>query len=207
MLEGLHSASFMVKMETLPADYGRLPMAQLQSVLIEGYIRPYYSGWHRPVYPSTPLRIAGLEFTPQPHSPGLGFIGLRTSISVLFPSNLPQYPTHQVVFDLGFFQHTLMINQSIPGAPISAMGTPPGIIQELPIRVMDRRRSEDLQYCMVCMNELAVGDQLKSLPCCMFHVVHEFHLNCIDQWLARSALCPLCKANVTETYNRTRQLG
>jgi hypothetical protein len=42
--------------------------------------------------------------------------------------------------------------------------------------------------CAICMEELAGGQRSKTLPC--FHV---FHAACVDQWLAISAVCPVCK--------------
>ncbi|CAJ1365058.1 unnamed protein product [Effrenium voratum] len=46
--------------------------------------------------------------------------------------------------------------------------------------------------CMVCMEEFTDGDALRSLPC-----LHRYHQHCIDQWLCRSAECPICKQDIT----------
>eukprot|EP00435_Cladocopium_sp_Y103_P027866 s3478_g6.t3 len=45
--------------------------------------------------------------------------------------------------------------------------------------------------CMVCMEEFADGETLRSLPC-----LHRYHQNCIDQWLVRCAACPICKQRI-----------
>lgn len=50
--------------------------------------------------------------------------------------------------------------------------------------------------CMVCMEEFADGETLRSLPC-----LHRYHQNCIDQWLVRCAACPICKQNITAPQN------
>lgn len=43
------------------------------------------------------------------------------------------------------------------------------------------------------MTDLEPGDPIRILPC-----RHAFHPECIDEWLLRSPLCPLCKSNLSE---------
>lgn len=43
------------------------------------------------------------------------------------------------------------------------------------------------QECSICMEEFDEGDDMRSLPCC-----HIFHQECIDDWLTRKTLCPVC---------------
>jgi hypothetical protein len=207
-LEGLHSVQFKANPATLPPDFLSLPSNQLQSVLTEGYIRPYYSGWHRPVSAAEPIRIAGLEFTALPQSLGLGFIGPPTRITVSLPSDRPQFIV-QNVLDLGLLQHILILGQVTNGGVVAQpTGTRVDIVRDLPVRVVERRgRGMEMQSCTVCMSEFEVGENIKALPCCKFHLVHEFHVTCIDHWLSRSQLCPLCKANVPDTFLRARQLS
>lgn len=45
--------------------------------------------------------------------------------------------------------------------------------------------------CAVCLSEFDNGQLLRRLPC-----GHHFHQHCIDKWLARSKVCPLCKQNI-----------
>ena len=45
--------------------------------------------------------------------------------------------------------------------------------------------------CTVCMYEFEAGDELRKLSC-----PHYFHVDCIDQWLAESKKCPVCKVEV-----------
>jgi hypothetical protein len=45
--------------------------------------------------------------------------------------------------------------------------------------------------CAVCLAALRGGDECRRLPC-----LHAFHAGCVDGWLARSRLCPVCKADV-----------
>ncbi|KAJ1747486.1 hypothetical protein LPJ69_006275 [Coemansia sp. RSA 1752] len=47
----------------------------------------------------------------------------------------------------------------------------------------------DTVECAICLDELRLGDVVRSLPC-----PHVFHATCIDRWLLfQSSVCPLCK--------------
>lgn len=47
--------------------------------------------------------------------------------------------------------------------------------------------------CAVCLEDFNAKEKIKILPC---H--HGFHGECIDEWLERSDLCPICKASVLD---------
>ncbi|KAI8470371.1 MAG: hypothetical protein J3K34DRAFT_368518, partial [Monoraphidium minutum] len=42
--------------------------------------------------------------------------------------------------------------------------------------------------CTICLDAYADGELVKQLPC-----GHSYHAACIDEWLRKSAVCPLCK--------------
>lgn len=48
--------------------------------------------------------------------------------------------------------------------------------------------------CMICQEEFQAGAVLRALPC-----LHRYHKTCIDQWLARSCMCPICKHEITRS--------
>ncbi|PIA54703.1 hypothetical protein AQUCO_00900934v1 [Aquilegia coerulea] len=48
--------------------------------------------------------------------------------------------------------------------------------------------SEDELTCSVCLEQVNVGELIRSLPC-----LHQFHAICIDPWLRQQGTCPVCK--------------
>ncbi|KAJ4876825.1 E3 ubiquitin-protein ligase MBR1 [Raphanus sativus] len=47
---------------------------------------------------------------------------------------------------------------------------------------------QDIEPCCICQEEYAEGDDLGTLEC-----GHEFHKDCIKQWVMLKNLCPICK--------------
>jgi len=45
--------------------------------------------------------------------------------------------------------------------------------------------------CAICLEGFEKGDSLRVLQC-----RHSFHLACVDQWLAQSGQCPVCKHSI-----------
>ncbi|XP_059445319.1 E3 ubiquitin-protein ligase MBR2-like [Corylus avellana] len=52
----------------------------------------------------------------------------------------------------------------------------------------------DLEPCCICQEEYVDGDDLGALDC-----GHDFHTNCIKQWLMQKNLCPICKTTALPT--------
>ncbi|OEL35765.1 hypothetical protein BAE44_0003214 [Dichanthelium oligosanthes] len=46
--------------------------------------------------------------------------------------------------------------------------------------------------CAVCLEVFQAGDRCRALPGCE----HEFHAQCVDPWLRKSRVCPVCRAEV-----------
>ncbi|KAL5722767.1 hypothetical protein ACHQM5_006243 [Ranunculus cassubicifolius] len=47
--------------------------------------------------------------------------------------------------------------------------------------------------CAVCLENFSVGDKCRLLPVCK----HSFHAECVDSWLLRTPICPICRANTS----------
>lgn len=57
--------------------------------------------------------------------------------------------------------------------------------------VTQYKRGDEAGQCAVCLADYEPGDALRHLEC-----THSFHMVCVDQWLAQSGQCPVCKARV-----------
>ncbi|CAH2064044.1 unnamed protein product [Thlaspi arvense] len=51
-----------------------------------------------------------------------------------------------------------------------------------------KKGTEDELTCSVCLEQVTVGEVVRSLPC-----LHQFHAGCIDPWLRQQGTCPVCK--------------
>lgn len=65
-------------------------------------------------------------------------------------------------------------------------------INNLPESVFQSTSTEE--PCAVCLENPSVGDTIRTLPC-----FHKFHKDCIDEWLRRKKLCPVCKCGITRS--------
>ncbi|URE10444.1 E3 ubiquitin-protein ligase [Musa troglodytarum] len=60
----------------------------------------------------------------------------------------------------------------------------------------DLKTPEDELTCSVCLEQVGVGELIRSLPC-----LHQFHAICIDPWLRQRGTCPVCKHRVTSGWH------
>lgn len=69
-----------------------------------------------------------------------------------------------------------------------------GDIASLPTRRLENTDHLGEQTkCLICLEEFADGDELKTLPC-----LHFYHQRCVDQWLRTDNSCPVCKHPIGE---------
>lgn len=64
------------------------------------------------------------------------------------------------------------------------------LIQELP-KFRMKAVPIDCSECPICLEEFHVGNEVRGLPC-----AHNFHVDCIDQWLRLNVKCPRCRCSV-----------
>ncbi|XP_061356237.1 E3 ubiquitin-protein ligase MBR2 [Gastrolobium bilobum] len=65
--------------------------------------------------------------------------------------------------------------------------------QQIYVSVM-AESTTNLEPCCICQEEYADGENVGSLDC-----GHEFHSNCIKQWLIQKNMCPICKTTALAT--------
>ena len=53
---------------------------------------------------------------------------------------------------------------------------------------IDDIKEDECEECSVCLGKFVEDESLKLLPCS-----HKFHKECIETWLSRSGMCPICK--------------
>lgn len=79
--------------------------------------------------------------------------------------------------------------QLVPAASMELCGgLLPGEFVDLPRHAVGHEGSQ----CVICLSALMEGDAARSLPGCGY----VFHRACIDLWLLRRTICPLCKSDV-----------
>ncbi|XP_028555563.1 E3 ubiquitin-protein ligase SIS3 isoform X2 [Dendrobium catenatum] len=64
------------------------------------------------------------------------------------------------------------------------------LIQELP-KFRLKAVPTDCSECPICLEEFRLGSEVRGLPC-----AHNFHVECIDQWLRLNVRCPRCRCSV-----------
>ncbi|KAL0003153.1 hypothetical protein SO802_016934 [Lithocarpus litseifolius] len=64
------------------------------------------------------------------------------------------------------------------------------------------KASDDELTCSVCLEQVNVGELIRSLPC-----LHQFHANCIDPWLRQQGTCPVCKYRAGSGWQENGQGG
>jgi len=50
---------------------------------------------------------------------------------------------------------------------------------------------KDSTHCVICLGDFRTGDNVRRLAC-----LHLFHVNCVDNWLSRNRICPVCRVDI-----------
>ena len=50
---------------------------------------------------------------------------------------------------------------------------------------------DELRTCCVCLEEVRKHQTVRTLPC-----LHTFHSECVEEWLSKKKVCPLCQFDI-----------
>jgi len=61
---------------------------------------------------------------------------------------------------------------------------------------LEAGQAEELESCVICMEEYKEGEEIKLLPC-----GHEYHTECVSKWLREhNRNCPTCRHDITMPF-------
>ncbi|XP_051267637.1 E3 ubiquitin-protein ligase RNF165 isoform X2 [Dicentrarchus labrax] len=66
----------------------------------------------------------------------------------------------------------------------------------LHLKIGEEEETDVDEKCTICLSMLEDGEDVRRLPC-----MHLFHQGCVDQWLATSRKCPICRVDIETQLN------
>ncbi|KAF7124400.1 hypothetical protein RHSIM_Rhsim12G0163500 [Rhododendron simsii] len=80
-----------------------------------------------------------------------------------------------------------------------------GKLPSFDYKLEEKRRKSSHMECAICLECFKEGEMCRLLPNCQ----HSFHAQCIDSWLLKAAICPVCRANanLVNTDEHSRNPG
>ncbi|PIA40478.1 hypothetical protein AQUCO_02500289v1 [Aquilegia coerulea] len=61
----------------------------------------------------------------------------------------------------------------------------------------EEKGSSSSADCAVCLENFRIGEKCRLLPICK----HSFHAECVDSWLLKAPICPICRTNASAQKN------
>lgn len=208
-LDYIHSVSLTPLIEDLAASYQRLSREELIDEIVSSYIMPYVQGTRRIVSQGNIININGVGFMVTECYPPKGVIMDYTQI--MYDGSLGSRisPSIEQVLQLhgrglteqqmiALARQILELEQMMRAMGEHQMqGASEEAITVLPTQKISQIPEDpEAAKCMVCLSEYEIGEEVKTLPCCNYNLVHMFHTSCVNEWLQRSTLCPLCKSPI-----------
>ncbi|XP_041926908.1 RING-H2 finger protein ATL81-like [Alosa sapidissima] len=68
---------------------------------------------------------------------------------------------------------------------------PLNVPYDLPTMIFNPENANEQSDCRICLSNYVEGEELTILPCS-----HNFHSNCVNQWLLQSPTCPMCRTQM-----------
>ncbi|KAG5183326.1 ubiquitin-protein ligase/ zinc ion binding protein [Tribonema minus] len=71
----------------------------------------------------------------------------------------------------------------------AAVGATEAEIRRNPCFTVQESDAKQLaRSCSICLHTFCAGEEVRIVPC-----LHQYHSECIDEWLRMNATCPICK--------------
>ncbi|XP_031716212.1 E3 ubiquitin-protein ligase RNF165 isoform X4 [Anarrhichthys ocellatus] len=64
------------------------------------------------------------------------------------------------------------------------------------LKIGEEEETDVDEKCTICLSMLEDAEDVRRLPC-----MHLFHQGCVDQWLATSRKCPICRVDIETQLN------
>lgn len=111
----------------------------------------------------------------------------RLSLAVIFTA------VARLLMTLIVFYHSFPPRLQGAQPPPKPRGATQDLIDTMPEVIFSHEMLDGSQEtsCAVCLSEFDDDDVLRRLPC-----GHNFHRACIDKWLKRNKVCPLCLQDI-----------
>jgi hypothetical protein len=176
-------------------------------------LRPHFEGWHRGVYQGKEWEVAGLRCQVVNYA-RLGYVTAETRLQTVEPTiermvlRMMGPDGRMVVIEdprLQLLQQLLYLSQVMESSGLRGAADRTGVdvASSLPTRnITALLPNQEDNKCTICMSEYELQEEVTTLPCCNSHVVHFFHTPCIQEWLSRSQLCPMCKLNIQDSISQ-----
>jgi len=156
---------------------------------------------HRTIFQGTPLMpdpdVEGTHILQPPYLQHLDF-NIPGNFRVPFDTGLGFHApgVHAPSFRLGFLDQSLTYEEMTaldednlaPGRGLDKRG-----IEQNSLKKKFETGKDTCGSCNICLTDFEDGEDLRTLPC-----FHSFHCDCIDNWLSRSPICPVCRTVINE---------
>jgi hypothetical protein len=137
----------------------------MEQVLLDGYLRPHFLGWYRPIMIGEVIKIGGIDFQVAPGSQPFGFVGSQTRVVV----DIRHLMRMQRVVSVGpnltvMHHHQIIMRQATTH---QQHFTAVDVRRSLPSKIATQAYIQgDHNTCVVCLDDYEVGDKVTTLPCC-----------------------------------------
>jgi len=112
----------------------------------------------------------------------------RLSLAVIFAA------VARLLMTLIVFYHSFPPRFQGQGLPPKPRGANQELIDSMPLIVYSQEMRGEETSCAVCLSDFDRDAVLRRLLC-----GHSFHRGCIDKWLKRNKVCPLCLQDIEVT--------